>query len=163
MLLQQRCNSSSSGEGDDGSSLLLAVSGEEGTSSCPLQQPAPSNSMPATPSSSHGDAWWEVLSGLHQGHPTGESESAWVTQLLGDALASVSRDEQWNVSGIPELLTKALGTATSGNVASARGAAVGLLDFHLLVEKYRAVSASSGGSQGEVDHPEGVGVGYTLG
>lgn len=103
------------------------------------------------------ERWYTVLRALQAAPCGSQSEAAAEQQpldvagVLRTALQAVRGDEQWNCSGIPELLTRALETAEKGLTSSARKAAVGLLDFHFLVEKYRSVVSRSSTSSASAD------------
>ncbi|PNW82523.1 hypothetical protein CHLRE_06g282300v5 [Chlamydomonas reinhardtii] len=95
--------------------------------------------------------WWSCLSELSSAdNSSGVTSSSSaegdgvdvVARLLREALHCVQGDEQWNCSGIAQMLQRALEMSERGCVQSARKAAVGLLDFHKMVEKYRQVVAS---------------------
>uniref|UniRef100_A0A7S0YM92 Uncharacterized protein n=1 Tax=Polytomella parva TaxID=51329 RepID=A0A7S0YM92_9CHLO len=62
-----------------------------------------------------------------------------VATVLKEAIACADNDIQWNGSGIIELLKRAVDLAENGNIEGSRKAAVSLLDFHKMVEKYREV------------------------
>lgn len=90
----------------------------------------------SSPPPSSARRWFSVLGELQSA--AGADASA-VAPLLREALHSVREDDQWNCSGIAELLSRAVELCDRGCSASARQTAVGLLDFHKMVEKYRQV------------------------
>lgn len=113
--------------------------------------------QPAANNAAQGYKWWELLqTGLatptsqqqQQEEPPAEgSGSQPVSSVIEAALQAALSDSQWSSSGIPQLLRKALRQSCP---EGARKSALALLDFHLLVEKYRNVvsKSSSGGSSG---------------
>ncbi|GIL88154.1 hypothetical protein Vretimale_14070 [Volvox reticuliferus] len=134
------------------------ISASEGLS-C-TRPPAASCGMDPT-ASPQQRRWYAVLAELQSaGKPNAapETDHELVARLLREALQCVQGDEQWNCSGIAQMLQRALEMSERGSVQSARKAAVGLLDFHKMVEKYRQVvasrtkSSSSGHSTGSGKH-----------
>ncbi|GFR50903.1 hypothetical protein Agub_g13200 [Astrephomene gubernaculifera] len=122
-------------------SCLLKCSTEMvaiGDAACALLESAPCSSSPQR-------RWYSVLAELQSSaDPNAASDDSveLVAKLLREALQCVQGDEQWNCSGIAQMLQRALEMSERGCVQSARKAAVGLLDFHKMVEKYRQVVAS---------------------
>ncbi|PNH01738.1 Vacuolar protein sorting-associated protein 32 1 [Tetrabaena socialis] len=94
------------------------------------------------PESSQQRRWYSVLAELQSTPDPITAPEELVARLLREALHCVRGDEQWNCSGIAELLQRALEMSERGCIHSARKAAVGLLDFHKMVEKYRQVVAA---------------------
>lgn len=91
---------------------------------------------PQLPCSGSSRRWFSVLGELQS---AAGADAPAVAPLLLEALHSVREDDQWNCSGIAELLSRAVELCDRGLAASARQTAVGLLDFHKMVEKYRQV------------------------
>ncbi len=130
------------------SATLSALLGCAQPSSSTLARPQGAAYEAPTPSAQPSELrpWHTVLAELHSQSSEASScpgdAAEHVAKLLREALLSVRADDQWNCSGIAELLQRALDMSERGCVHSARKAAVGLLDFHKMVEKYRQVVAS---------------------
>ena len=78
--------------------------------------------------------WHQVLAQLKG---SSDSEDR-LQEQLQEALECVRVDPQWSQSGIFDLLASARNLALRGQARSARTAAIGLLDFHTMVERYKA-------------------------
>jgi hypothetical protein len=102
--------------------------------------------------------WYEILNDLH--HLTSvvmtkpsvmkSERDVLITSSLKTAVSSAMTDDEWNGSGIKELLSRALEMASRGSVNSALKTAVDLLDFHFMVEKYRGKDLIPSGSQSKL-------------
>lgn len=67
-----------------------------------------------------------------------------VLSMLNEALDAASADNHWASSGLVDLLGRAREAAQHGFTESAKKAAVGLLDFHNVVQRYRDGGSSGG-------------------
>ncbi|GLC47310.1 Charged multivesicular body protein 4C [Pleodorina starrii] len=136
------CSTSTTASEAAACSLLQAASCTLGSTASPQQR-----------------RWYSVLAELQsteEPSASPEKDVEFVARLLREALQCVQGDEQWNCSGIAQMLQRALEMSERGCIQSARKAAVGLLDFHKMVEKYRQVVASRTKSSGS-GHSTGSG------
>ena len=122
---------------------------EEASPFCTVGRPC--EAQPLTNCNTNPRRWFAVLTDLQSISP---SEPHKISELLAESLQLVKCDDQWSCSGLAELLARAIDFAARGHTEAAKRQAVGLLDFHKMVEKYRQVvertlSSSSSGESGE--------------
>ena len=92
--------------------------------------------------------WYDLVKRL-QSHSEAESKSnsgiakQKVSSLLKQAKDAASKDSDWNSSGLPESLQRALDLCDKQSPSAAIAAALRLLDFHHIVEAKSSNSPKS--------------------